>query len=303
MAVPQALSPIHKRHAFLASRMIDAALGEGWEAGHRLTEQELATMLDVSRTPVRSALRLLAELGVVQAGPGRGYVLARTGQDLAGVSVQAVSDPEETLRAALIRDRLAGRLDASETQAELGRRYAAAAPVVRRVLRRMEEEGLVLHDGWRWEFVATLETEHSRRASFELRMLVEPAALLIPGFAVRPDELVPLSERHEALMRDPHGAGRDPAATFMLDARFHETLASFTDNPFVLNIVRQQNALRRLLEMGTYADARRVLAWCREHMAIVEAVLGGRQQEASALMARHLAQARAASERTRQVRR
>ena len=292
----------HPRHAQLGQRIVDAAVAGAWPAGMRMREEELARMLGVSRTPVRAALRLLAQLGLAEASRSRGFMLARPGERLAGVTVSVVPPPEEQLRAALIRDRLAGRIAGEQSQATLARYYDVSLPALQHVIHRMEQEGLVVRKGWRWAFVSTLEGGRSQVASYELRLMVEPAALLLPGFQLDPVSLRRVSEEHHALLGRLGRARQAPAAIFEVDAKFHETLASFSQNPFVENIVRQQNALRRLLELKSYRDRTRMAAWCREHLAILQALAAGDRAGASALLREHLVQARAAAERARDER-
>ncbi|TJV08074.1 MAG: GntR family transcriptional regulator, partial [Mesorhizobium sp.] len=52
-------------HLDLAQRILDVARQRGFEAGAHLPEQQIASLCNVSRTPVRAALRLLTEKGVV----------------------------------------------------------------------------------------------------------------------------------------------------------------------------------------------------------------------------------------------
>jgi len=58
------------------SRLRDAIVDGTLTPGERLRDQELATWLGVSRTPVREALLRLAQAGLVQASPGRSTVVA-----------------------------------------------------------------------------------------------------------------------------------------------------------------------------------------------------------------------------------
>ena len=55
-------------HLDLAQRILDVARQRGFEPGARLAEQQIASLCNVSRTPVRAALRLLADQGVRAAG-------------------------------------------------------------------------------------------------------------------------------------------------------------------------------------------------------------------------------------------
>ena len=49
----------------LANQILDLIREAKFEPGHHLREQQLADMLGVSRTPVRTALKLLCELGII----------------------------------------------------------------------------------------------------------------------------------------------------------------------------------------------------------------------------------------------
>jgi DNA-binding GntR family transcriptional regulator len=52
--------------------------------------------------------------------------------------------------------------------------------------------------------------------------------------------------------------------------------------------------MRRLLECGGYANRRRVKDWCREHLAILDAVGAGAREKAAQMMGEHLKNAFAA---------
>ncbi|WP_349010696.1 GntR family transcriptional regulator [Rhizobium sp. RCAM05973] len=57
----------------LANQILDLARNARFEPGHHLREQQLGDLIGVSRTPVRSALLLLAERGIVEARRNQGF--------------------------------------------------------------------------------------------------------------------------------------------------------------------------------------------------------------------------------------
>src|SRR5688500_10113968 len=57
--------------------------------GSRIVEQEIATRLEISRTPVREALRRLEEAGLIMQAPHRGLVVG-------SLDAQAVNELYET---------------------------------------------------------------------------------------------------------------------------------------------------------------------------------------------------------------
>lgn len=58
------------------TRLRDAIVDGTLTPGERLHDQQLATWLGVSRTPVREALLRLAQAGLVQASPGRSTIVS-----------------------------------------------------------------------------------------------------------------------------------------------------------------------------------------------------------------------------------
>jgi len=277
------------RHTALAAAILRHAQTQGWRRGHRLTELELSAALSVSRTPVRAALRRLAGAGFVIPHSDRGFVLAVGGRRLSDAKLDEPDTAEAELHAALVKDRIAGRLPQIVGQAELARRYGAGRPLLTRVLTRMQHEGLISRaQGQGWTFVPTLESEASRRASFEFRLAIEPAGLQLPGFCLDRVLLARLRAEHLAAVRRLKHGISSPAAIFALDVAFHEGLAEMSGNPFILATVRQQNTLRKLLELASYSDVARVRSWISEHLTILEHVETGDMGNAATAMQSHL---------------
>ncbi|MCS0495770.1 GntR family transcriptional regulator [Ancylobacter sp. MQZ15Z-1] len=264
-------------------------------AGHHMTEEWLAAQLSVSRTPIRAALSLLAQRGVVVARPRQGFFLAVSWDRITRQhALEIPSTPEEAFYSALLRDRLAGDLANSFTQTELARRYKVNRTVMLRALTRMGDEGLVMRNkGQGWHFLPTLDSECALHNSYDFRRMVEPAALRLPGFRADPAVLARLRADHEYALASE--AGMNERALFELDSGFHETLVGFGGNPYCMQSVQQQNRLRRLLEYQGYANRRRVRDWVQEHLAIIAALEAGEPARAAELMRAHLDNAVAAT--------
>ena len=61
----------------LANQILDVIRDARMEPGHHLREQPLADLIGVSRTPIRSALDLLAERGIVETRKNQGFFLRK----------------------------------------------------------------------------------------------------------------------------------------------------------------------------------------------------------------------------------
>jgi len=95
--------------------LLDAISDGSLAPGARITQEEIAEQLNVSRSPVLQALRLLKKDGLVQDAPGRGLIVADMDADWIGNLYQ--------VRGAL--DSLAARL-AAERKVNIGMEVIAA---------------------------------------------------------------------------------------------------------------------------------------------------------------------------------
>ncbi|MFN3889620.1 MAG: GntR family transcriptional regulator [Beijerinckiaceae bacterium] len=92
----EADSPRATRAERLASTLADDILQGALEPGMRLDEQGLAERYGVSRTPVREALRQLANTGLIEMRPRRGAVVASVTKDRLSELFVAMGEMEAT---------------------------------------------------------------------------------------------------------------------------------------------------------------------------------------------------------------
>jgi DNA-binding GntR family transcriptional regulator len=276
----------------LANRILDVIRDAKLERGHHLREQQLADLIGVSRTPIRSALDMLAKRGIVETRKNHGFFLRKPFDSLHRIEIEVPSTIEDELYPKLVRDRLDNRIPNSITPSEIARRYKVDRVALTRTLSRMAEDGLVARNqGHGWSFQPTLDSVVSLRASYEYRLTLEPAAFLLPSF--KPDQaaIERMRLQHLYLVAHPDIATVSAKQLFDTDAAFHEMFAEASGNTFFAQAIQVQNRLRRLLEFGSYVDSRRVKEWCREHLAIIEAVAAGDLAQAASRMRAHLEQA------------
>lgn len=293
----RAASAADARAFQLAQEITELASRANWHKGRHVTELELASALSVSRTPIRAALKLLQQHGCMETRPNRGFFLLKDGQSLTGFVPVAPVTADEFLQQHIISDHASGRLPASFTIALLAERYGARRATLDKILGRLAAESLVTREaGHQWRFAASLEGEAGVRASYEVRLLLEPQALLLDGTAIELHTVQEQYRRHEHVLAEIRNASRwrrspSPSSVVALDADFHESVAGFSGNPFVVGVVRQQNALRRLLEFDSYHDVERVTAWVLEHLSILDALAASKPKLASQRLHDHLARA------------
>ena len=281
----------HKRQA-LAERVLQMARDEGWDSGQRLTEQHLAERLEVSRSPIRAALKHLAEQGAVVLEPGRGARFNLTADALSQMSLATAPPAGERLYEAVIRSRLSGQLGESFTQAEVMRLLGASRARVEPVLHRLASDGLVAkRKGQGWAFHPTLDSERAHRESYEFRKLLEPGAIRSPLFHMAPERLRALQDAHHDLIRAVSEHTADAAYIYSVDIAFHRSIAQCSGNAFIEDALERQNKLRRLLEYTSYDRPERVIGWAREHLDILAALERQRIEVAATLMLEHIGNA------------
>lgn len=262
------------------------------ETGGVLTEVTLAERLQVSRTPVRAALARLAERGVITRRPRQGIVL--TGVEDDGIDDLAEPEPSELDRLflAIARDRMAGRLPTEASEADLMRRYDVTRSLLLRVLAKMTEVALVERKpGHGWHFLSSSEDPEARAESYRYRRIIEPAALLEPGFRLDAGWAAEMRRRHEVMIAAPWREDLS-IALFEMNADFHAGLAAASGNRYLDLAVQQQNRLRRFANYAWAFGVERVAVSCREHLEILDRLERGERDIAALLMRRHLDVAR-----------
>jgi DNA-binding GntR family transcriptional regulator len=273
----------------LAARILRLLKEQGAGPGHHLVEQELCQAFGVSRTPIRGALKLLAEQGSVEARANRGFVLVEP------VTIAPFSEPlnpqdeaEQQLMVAIAEARNKGTLPTDCTQQEICRLFDAKLPTVVRVLRKLAEMGLVERKaGNGWTFMPVIDSLRAQAESYKFRRAVEPALVLQDTFELDREWARETRARHMAFRRRPW---RDFRAVefYEMNSDFHEQLARCSGNRYLLDAVRRQIQLRSFLNYHWDYGPARVLASIDEHMAILNAIEAGDNQLAADTMIEHL---------------
>ncbi|MGD1877762.1 MAG: FCD domain-containing protein [Kiloniellaceae bacterium] len=273
----------------LARRILEIARHDGLAAGAHLAEVKLAERLGVSRSPVRAALALLKDLGAVKPAPGQGYFLALD-SDGAAFAAVALPEPEEAVMYRdLVRARFANLIPSQVAVSDVMRRYDCDRAMANRVLAQMSEDGVIERaPGRGYLFGPVLNDAKAYDESYRFRLLVEPAAVLEPGFHPDPQRMKRLRAHHAALLQA--GIEAVPMAElFEADADFHEAIGEFCGNRFLAHAIRLQTRLRRLSEYENYNDRDRLRDSCREHLAILDAFDAGDFKRAAVLLRDHIA--------------
>lgn len=269
--------------ARLADQIVQWLKQQGAPQGFRLRESALADQFQVSRSPIRAALGLLEQQGWVESLPYRGVELRVPASELSLFEESLdESDPQDLYMAFLI-DRFLSDLPATFSERELQQRYGASRSEVQRLLVQLEVDGIVQPGkGYKWLLSDNLNNAQSHYESYRCRLMMEPAALLEPEWTLDTEAIEALLERHQQAIAQPEQV---PAAQlFALSADFHELLMHCSGNRFLVAMMKQQNRLRKpsdLLSMQLHTSVEKA---CRRRMAILEALLQGRNREASELL-------------------
>ena len=258
--------------------------------GNHVTEQELVDEFRISRSPVRAALSYLAERGVFEQRPNRGYFVKLDGNSLRMLSLEMPTTAEEKLLDAISRDWFAKKVPQSFSEAEFCRRYDLGRSVATRVLFKLSEDGIIVRNrGHGWRFEPTLDTQGTRDESHAFRIVVEPAAILVPSFELDRG-LAELCRRHHELVLD-SGAEAMPISSLAdIDIGFHRMIGISSRNQFYLAAIERQNTLRRMTAHARPNIAHQQVS-CVEHIEILTAIERGEREEAAELMRRHLVSA------------
>jgi DNA-binding GntR family transcriptional regulator len=272
---------------WLAARIVEHVREQALEPGVHITEQSLADHFQVSRTPVRRALTVLARSGAVAQQPNRGFFVAQPPAALAAARVSAEAEAEDKLYYRIAEDRLGRRIAQRVTEAELVRRYKVSRKRIAATLSRMAHEGWLQRlPGHGWAFEPMLDSLKGYEDGYRFRAILEPAALRQPGYELPVAAIQRLRESQRDFLE--HNGRYSDAQCFDLGAGFHETLVGGSGNAFLLDALRRVNAVRRLFEYRAKRDRASILGQYREHMAMLDLIEAGKLERAGKLMEKHL---------------
>lgn len=276
----------------IALQILDLIRTEALPAGTHLPAQMLADRLRVSRSPVNDALANLHAKGLVRREPNRGYfVQAMDDGELAPLAEQLRRDEQDVVSQVYFRiadDRLRDALPDTVSEASLKTRYGLTPAQLNAVLARIANEGWAeKKPGYGWAFSSMLTTADSLLQSYRLRLALEPAALLEPGYRLDPQVLARCRAAERHLLDG--GIDRDSADQLHeRGVRFHESLVAGSGNPFFIDTVRRVNRVRRLLSYRSMQDRKRYAEHCKQHLHLLDLLEHERNEEAAEAMRHHL---------------
>jgi len=285
------LTPLQTK---VAREIVALVRREGRRAGDHLPEVQLSEQIGTSRSPVQAALRHLSKLGVVQQDVNRGFFIIKDAKDWGTVAASFSSQPDDPLYLAIADERQSGKLPDEVSEAELMRRFNVARSTLRKVLARISEEGWIEQRvGQGWAFQNMMESPDAYEESYLFRQAIEPTGILSASFHADPAELAQLHREQEFIVA---GGFRSmtPIELFEANSRFHELIAAWSGNRFILQSVKRVNQLRRLIEYRQASKRNPRQTQAQEHLQILDAIAKHDYMAAAALMRGHLDGARRA---------
>lgn len=274
----------------LAAQITELVASGALKPGERVTERALAERLRVSRSPIRGALSVLRDQGLIEdAADGGPQIASVASAGAVPLTSEVVAGDDERVYFQIADDRLKGDLPDRVTESELLRRYPTTRGRLAHILRRMVEEGWIERlPGNGWEFLPVLTSLEAYEDSYRFRLLIEPAAILEPRFELDKESLGLVRQQQKWLV---DGAIYDvnDVTLFELNTGLHQAIAACSRNTFFIDSLKRIDRLRRLIDYKQMLDRDTAKGRCEEHVHMVDLLFDGRREEASTFMHRHLA--------------
>jgi DNA-binding GntR family transcriptional regulator len=276
----------------IPTQIVQLIKNQGWAVGAHLPAQMLADKLRVSRQPVGEALALLHEKGFLTRERNRGYFVAKPFTEPLADVVRALgleeSDVINNVYFRIADDLLKRELPQEVSEQLLKGRYGLTGSQLTAVLTRISQEGWIERKpGYGWVFSSMLLTPDSLIQSYRLRLAIEPAALLEPGYRLAPEvyEQACAAELHLL-----NGGIETATASELHDrgVRYHERLVEGSGNPFFIDTIKRVNRVRRLLSYRSMENRERYQEHCKQHLHVLELLKAERNEEAAQFMREHL---------------
>lgn len=272
----------------ISVQLLQDILSGDLRGGEHVGAQRLAKRYGVSRTPVRDALALLNDKGVLQRKANRGYFVADTIPEDVQPWLRRYVDSSTDHYQLMADDWLRDRLPEDVTEQFLRQKYGWTKAKVSDLLMRAAREGWAERkEGYGWRYLPVAKTPAAFDQIYRFRMAIEPAAMLEPAFKIDRRRLAEHKRVQQGMLRI---SIENTPQERLLDngAEFHEDLIRMSGNPYFLTALQRVNRMRRLMEYRTEIDLERLIVQCGEHLELIALLEKGEVVEASYFMRRHL---------------
>ncbi len=261
-----------KRYELVASALRANIANGRLQPGFVLLEGPIAGLMKTSRAPVQAALRILEDENLIHRFEGRGYLVGRSGsqvlaqrRDIAQLDLRISDEIDSALQNRGLWEQVYDQVESAVAaclifgdfriiESELGDYYGVSRTVVRDVLGRLHERGLITKtQASHW--VASALTAQSVRERFQLRQLLEPEALRSATDRMDLERIGRLLRRERS--RD---AAAETSAHWMeLDRVLTEECIERAPNAHLVELIRQNRlplaaASRALTNLGLPLD-------------------------------------------------
>lgn len=300
----RAATSAHKRYE-IAEDILRSNIAAGTlPRGLVLLEGPIAEILQISRAPVQRALQSLEGDGLVHRFTGRGYLVGPPGEDIQpkrldikAIGIRIPRHADEALQNRSSWERIYNTVEADVAgcvvfgqyriiEIELANHFNVSRTVVRDVLTRLRERGLVRkNQSSHW--IAGPLTAQMVKDHFVLRRMLEPQAIMMGAQSINQSGLAKLSDRLREL--ESHEPADHLHAIEDMYSQFIETCVLAAPNERLKDLIRNNllpvTATERLLQrLGLPGDP----AIITELRLIVELLARGAVTAAAAMMENHL---------------
>jgi DNA-binding GntR family transcriptional regulator len=257
-----------------------------------LLEGPIAAMMKTSRAPVQAALRILEEEDLVHRFDGRGFLVGGAGgghapvrREVAELGLRISDEIDSALKNRGLWEQVYEEVEAAVAaclifgdfriiESELGDYYGVSRTVVRDVLGRLHERGLIAKTSSS-HWVTSALTAQTVRERFQLRQLLEPEAIRL---AV---ELIDYDRIGRVLRREREA---ESAMSWIdLDSLLMDHCIARAPNVQLIDLIRQNRlplaaAARALTKLGLPKDE----VAAGEYLTLFD-LIAGRAIEAAAI--------------------
>jgi DNA-binding GntR family transcriptional regulator len=260
------------------------------QPGLVLLEGPIAALMKTSRAPVQTALRILEDEKLVHRFRGRGYLVGRASaepirRDIAKLGLRISDDIDSALQNRGLWEQVYDEVEAAVAaclifgdfriiESELGDYYGVSRTVVRDVLARLHERGLITKtQSSHW--VASALTAQTVRERFQLRQLLEPEAIRLAAERTDYDRIAATLRRERT--------GEAALSWIELDRLLMEHCIERCRNAQLIDLIHQNRlplaaAARALTKLGLPKDE----VAAGEYLVLFE-LIAGRAIDAAAI--------------------